>query len=126
MPPLETIDRYTKAVVWEATGNVDNYSRPSVQGPHEITVRWLPVNRQGTDPQGNVCSVTLELMLDQIIPINSIVWKGELVDLPLEPTDLFVVVSREEVDDIKARLIQYSASCTRFRDSLPATIGTGT
>lgn len=125
MPPIETVDRYTKIVIWEATGEVDNYSRPIVQGPREITVRWLPVSRQGTDAQGNGVSISVELMLDQIIPENTIAWKGLLSALPDAPTDLFVVVSHEEADDLKARFIQYSASLTRYRDSLPATIGTG-
>lgn len=125
MPPIETVDRYTKIVIWEATGYVDNYSRPSVNSPREITVRWLPVSRQGTDAQGNVVSISVELILDQEIPINTICWKGPISTLPESPTNLFVVVSHEETDDLKARFIQYSASLTRFRDSLPITIGTG-
>lgn len=124
MPPIESINRHQKAVVWYWTGEVDEYGRPKVQQPEEIQVRWESTQRDTQDGQGRKVSYEASVKYHKTIPINSLLWLGKQVDLNEEnPTSgVMQVMSEEIVPDLKGRNTTYNYSLSRYQDTFPTVI----
>lgn len=118
MPAIETSDCHQKAVLWAATG-VDGYGNPIVSAAVEIDVRWEEERRESIDAFGNPIALDASVVVDREIAIDSILWLGELIDLPDPPTDLKKVVSRSAVPDVKGRSFRRKVSLVNFSDELP-------
>jgi hypothetical protein len=123
MPAPELNGRYEQIVLWTASG-YDNYSNPVVDVAQEITVRWEDIRRETTDPKGATVIVDVALFVDRDIPIGSIVWRGELTDLPVSPTELREVIGFEKIPDIKGRISQRTALLRSYGNALPY-VGSG-
>jgi len=119
MPPIETDDLCQEAVLWVANG-VDNSGEYKVDAAVEINVRWETSGKEGVDALGNEIIVDSLVVVDQMIPTGSIMWLGELDDLPDTLVDLRRVASYTEVPDIKGQEIRRTVALTRYHDELPA------
>lgn len=113
-----------EAVLWEFSGSFDDDGRPIVNSPVEVKVRWVPGGRQGDDPMGSVTDETVRVAVPQDIPINSIMWLGELFDLPSPPTDLYIVTGRNHATDVMGRDTRRELTLMRYSDTLPELAGT--
>lgn len=126
MPPIETSERYEKAVLWEFAG-VDNYGKTLIYPPEEITVRWEEAKgNPSSDRNGEPVFFDSTAYTDFEVTIGSILWRGALVDLPENPTNLKRVKDNEDTPDIKGRFRQYDITMERYTQKLPQIVGTGT
>lgn len=113
-----------KVVLWEFSGSTDDDGRPIVNSPTEIDVRWVPTGRESNDPMASVVDESVRVVVTQDVPINSILWRGELLDLPDSPTDLYLVTSRSHASDIMKRETRRELTLMRYSDTLPELAGT--
>jgi len=125
MPPLETLDRHQKAVLW-AFDSVDAFNEPIVEQPVEIDVRWVEKRQESVDSQGTPIAIDATVTVDREIAVGSIMWKGTLDRVPATFTDLKVVAAYNETPDIKNRNVRREVKLTAWNNTLPQTIGTGT
>lgn len=119
--PLETSDLNQKAVLWTVSG-VDSYSRPTLSVGIEIPVRWVHKKTESLDLKGRVVSSDATVIVDREIAIGSIVWKGELTNLPSpvsSVTDLYEVMDYRESPDIKGRYFRRTIILMRYGNTLP-------
>lgn len=121
MPPLEAMDRRGKAVLWPRLG-IDGYSEPVVGDPVEIDVRWNDSRREMIDPGGNVVATDAQVIVGRDVPMNSILWQGEMADLPPSLTPkagLVIVKAIDFTPDIKGRNAFREVGAMRYKDKLP-------
>lgn len=121
---LETKDLNQKAVLW-TVGGVDSYSRPKLNTAIEIPVRWVDKKTERLDEKGNVVGADSVVIVDRQIAIGSIIWKGELVDLPSPTssiTNLYEVMDTRESPDIKGRYFRRTIIITKYGSSLPESV----
>ncbi len=119
MPPIEIQDRTQRAVLWEASGTSDDYGKPKVIAPVEVLVRWDDTVSGSLDAQGNKTRVDATVTVDRAVPVDSIMRKGALVDVPVPPTGLYRVASYSEVPDVKGRNFRRTVSLVRHSNTLP-------
>jgi len=121
--PMETSDLHQLAVYWTANG-YDDYGEPKIDAAVEISTRWEIGNFEALDPQGNTISVDALVVVDREIPIGSILWLGDLADLPADPAnyvDLRQVVSTSYVPDVKNRATRRTVGVIRHNNEIPTT-----
>jgi len=121
MPPIETIGLLQKIVLFRANGT-DRNGFDTVSAGEELSARLVTGLNDSFEQDGKTISVNGTLVLNQAVPIGSIVWEGALADLPAEPTDLLVVVALNKTPDIKNRNTRYDASLSKFSDQLPTVV----
>lgn len=131
MPPIETAWRYQQAVYWPVMTRLgrivtDSRGRPRVQtDPIELDVRWEDKESQALDADGNVVRIDATVVVDRRIHPGSLMRKGELADWTgtgsgNEDTEVMVVVTYDEVVDIKGRHTRRVVGLARHRnDPLP-------
>jgi len=125
MPPLETKDRTTTVVLWEALELRDNYGEVRVRPAREIMVRWVDDTQEVIDAGGNTIRVDAQMATAEPIPLGSIVFKGTLSEHSnANPALLMQVIIPNEQDDLKGRHTRREYKLMRFKDYLP-TIVTG-
>jgi hypothetical protein len=122
MPPIETDARFQKAVLWQMSG-VDDYGEPRIDYTEELSVRWEDRRTQMPDPLGNMITVDATAVVDKRIEMESLVWKGEVDNLPgtsftAELDELMVVVAYTEVPDVKGRFYRRTVGLKKYRDTL--------
>lgn len=124
MPPVEEMDRNDEAVLWPLVG----YSRrvePVLGVPRQIYVRWVGKQSRTLTPTGNTIALDATVVVDEDIPMGSILWKGAIEDLIgtgsfTSPTDsLFQVKAVNSTDDLRGRFARRSCGLMRFSGRLP-------
>lgn len=123
MPSIEQRDRFQKAVLWEADG-FDGFGRPKVSSPVELNVRWKYERRQSVNNEGVPIAVDATVVVNQLIPVGSCMWLGELADWygtgSNDNTEsIMEVLSYKETPDIRNRGIRYSVSLAFYKNQLP-------
>lgn len=118
MPRLEVNRLKQKAVLW-AYASVNDYGEPIVSAAVEIPVRWENVQQEYTNPQGNTVGIEAIVTVNRVITVDSILWLGNLADLPGTPTNLKKVVRIVDIPNIKGRNTMREVWCMRYGDSLP-------
>jgi hypothetical protein len=113
MPPLEQMDRHQKVLLWEASGESDDYGEPFVADePEEIEVRLV------WSDQGDSQAATL--ITDREIPVDSRVWEGGYDDLPgtaaIPESDWMIVTDSAPTKDIKGRNVRYEHKLAWYKD----------
>lgn len=121
MPPLESMDRHQKAVLWVATGNTNRYGQEFVSDPVEITVRWVNRRSVGRDPQGNRVSLDASVVAARVIPLGSRMWEGELADFlgtgsAGDDTDVMYVRTSDVAKSLKGMHTRYEYGLSRNKD----------
>lgn len=122
MPSLESQFRKQKAVYWEANG-YDGYGEPNVNTPVELDVRWVEKQLEATDANGGPIAIDATVVMDRKPPVGSVLWLGELADLPSPPTDLKKVIMCDVTPDVKCRNTFYTAMLQKLSDKLPTASG---
>ena len=123
MPQLETDCLFNKAVLWMADANVfDGYGEHKVTASKvQLSVRWEERNTEAIDPNGNTIAVDALVVVDRAITIGSIMWQGCIIDVAATPVNLYEVVTRNDVPDIKNRNTRRVVGLKRYSNELPAT-----
>lgn len=118
--------RHQKAVLWRAAGN-DREGNVVVYDPVEIDVRWEETRQDVLNPfSGEMVTKTANVVVDQEIAIGSIMWLGELADVPASG-DFRQVIEYRETPNWNKTLIRRVVGLMRFSTSLPTSLaGTGT
>jgi len=115
---LETFSLNQKAVLWPA-GAFDSHGRRTRGDAVEVDCRWENTEDEAVDPQGNVVAVVATADLDRDVDVGSVMWLGNLLDLPDPPTDLKRVVSFSKIPDVKGREYTRRVQLSRLSDTLP-------
>lgn len=119
MPAPESAYRMQKAVLWEKVGD-DKAGEPLVSAGVELEVRWNSIYREVHDPLGNIIALLALVVVDQPVAIDSIMWKGELVDWVDNGSQVLLqVATYKETADLKGRDVRYTLGLSRFRGTLP-------
>lgn len=126
MPPLETSDRWQTATLWEYVGK-DRFGQPKVSSaPVELSVRWNTTRRLVLAPDGNRVALDAEAVVNRKIGIGSVMFLGELDDWrgtgsgsAGEESELWEVVTYDEVPDLKGRNVRREIGLKKYRDTLP-------
>jgi hypothetical protein len=118
MPPLETDCRQQKAVLWSTSGFAADGDH-KVNAGIVIDVRIQKDRMKMTNAQGNIIAVDAVFVVDRTIAVGSILWIGELKDVPTPPTDLLEVKTSSETPDLKGRHVRRLIGVTRFGNTLP-------
>lgn len=128
MPPPEDDGQYRpqSVLLFAATGASDGYGVPLVGAvPSEVKVRWVDKVRVVPDANGNTVSVDGTVVTVQAVPLQSVIWKGGLDDLPGTaelPTSAFKrVVADLSVPDLKGRVTRYEYGFVRSGETMPPT-----
>ena len=119
MPPPENNELNQNAILWRFSDTKDDYNRPIVKAYEEVMVRFNLKRRQSTDAKGTVINYDATAITEETYPIDSILWIGELKDMPASPTPLYQVKSYSEMSDVKNRETKYKAMLVRYTDTLP-------
>ena len=122
MPAPEHDNRRQKAILWTRKG-VNRQGQVTLNDPVEIMVRWKWVKREVLDKQGNTVAIDAEVVTVETVPIGSVMWLGELNDLPgtaeVPEEDTMQVISAPPTPDIKGRFIQRTLMLMRIKDTMP-------
>jgi len=128
MPDQEVAFLDQKAVMWAWVGT-DRYGQPKVLPPVEVDVRWDDTTTEVTDPHGAVRKIDAEVVVDQDVPVRSIMWRGALVDLPdihlIPKVGIMQVVKFDKTGDLKARAVFRMVFLMRWKDTLPTIVPEG-
>jgi hypothetical protein len=130
MPPMESDLRNQKAVLWDATGAIDDYGRPVVEAPENVWVRWELRNIQVVDRQGNLVGLDGEVVVDRKVGIGSQMWlapdQSANSDTATEQwygtgsagddSEVMEVVTYSDIPDIKGRHHRREVGIRRYRD----------
>lgn len=122
MPAQETTHRFQKAVLWTAvtTGvKSSDYGEHKVNAKIQILVRWEERRREAIDPNGNTIAVDIVAVVNQDIPVGSIMWLGDIDDVAIPPVDLKEVVTFNKIPDIKGRNYRRTVGLIRYSNELP-------
>jgi hypothetical protein len=125
MPPFEKMDRRQKALLWPKTGD-DGYGNPRLGAVTELLVRWTWKSSVVVSPQGNTIGTDATVVVDQAIPIGSLMWLGGLADLEpgAQPTsNIMEVVTAPTATDLKNRVTRRTVVLRRYGGSLPVVNG---
>ena len=121
MPAPEVLNLTDHAVLWAAS-DVDYYGMDKVSSPVEIRVRWEGSASVSGDPQDTVQATPTTVYVDRAVTVGSLMWHGELRDLPDPPTGLFLVVGYDVTPDLKGRNMQRTVTLARYSDLLPEVV----
>jgi hypothetical protein len=129
MPSPEYGSRHQMAVLWEWTG-VNRYNEPLIGPQEEITVRWEDMSKDMRRADGTMITVdaTAHVDPDRVIPIGSLMWKGEAADLPpgtyfdAEDLEIMEVVAVDFTPDVKARTQYREVGLARFKKALASSV----
>ena len=121
MTSIERVSIPQKAVLW-VFSSFDNYGQPIVSAAEEIDIEWPQGFSESNANQDSKESANDELVVNESIPLHSILWFGLYDDLPTgtaNPDPLYTVTGRKIQPDIKARAFRYSISVSLFSNTLP-------
>lgn len=124
MPPLETMDRTDRAVLW-AFARWQGDGEPVVSSPVDVTVDWSWDKRDGRAPDGTRVSYDATAYTDRAVAVGSLMTLGCVRDLPAgtaqdDQTDLYQVVGYGTDKDLKGRTRHraHYVTLARFRGAL--------
>jgi len=126
MPPLELMDRPTEIIAWEYQGR-DSYGEIKVSDdPLSLKVRWIPKRRELRDANDNIVVIDVSVIADRELPIGTIIWRGDLDDLPgtqeFPETNVYQIVVVNTANDIKGRNTRYELMASRYKNQFPLTM----
>lgn len=126
MPQPETSHRLQYIVLWAATNRADRHGQMKVTDvPVELLVRYDDSRREVPDGNGNTITIDASAIVDQDVPLKSVVWVGRLADLQIgtafafEDGPLMTVAFFNKVPDVRNRQAFREIMLTRYRGALP-------
>lgn len=122
MPSIERMGLKQYAVVWFA-GPVDNNGDVTVRTPVEIRCRWEEsIGEQLSPTTGATRDSAQSIMVDRLIPVDSIIWLGKLKELPTTLSNLRQVVTVKNMPDVKSRDSLRTVDVIKFSNQLPTVV----
>lgn len=121
---VERVTIPQKAVLWRFS-SFDNYGQAIVSEPEEIDVEWPQGFTESNANQDSKESSTDEVVVNDNVALQSILWFGNYADLPsgtANPSPLYTVTGRRIQPDIKARDFRYTLTVQRFSNTLPTVV----
>lgn len=123
MPPLESKDRYQKAVYWEKQGDAMD-GDPRVGAPEEIVVRWSYGRRSAISPSGLPVAIDATVIVNQEIEVGSAMWLGSLSEWMGTGTvgqnaEVMEVLTYSDTRDLKNRFSQRSLGLAFYKGDPP-------
>jgi hypothetical protein len=118
---LENSSLHQKAVLW-VFDSYDSNGEPKVSEPVEIPCRWEEVSSQLMDNTSSLIAINSEIWVNQVLVKGSMLWKGELVNLPAPADAIVEVVGFDVIPDIKGRNFELVAYARRYKESLPTVV----
>lgn len=122
MPDMEVQELNQKAVFWPAP-TYDNYGDPVIGPGTEIWVRWVGKSSGGQSANANAVGVTITVIVDRVMPVGSLIWKGRFGDMPtlafVPDSGVMQVTAYNETTDIRGRSVRRSVQASRFKSTLP-------
>lgn len=111
---------FQDAVVWEAVGT-DKFNKPLIASAQPIKCRWIEEVKVINSAENQVINTIATVTVDHEIPILSIMWHGNIVNLPTPVTniELYQVMFRKTVPDVKARTTKFRVYLARYSRTLP-------
>lgn len=119
MPGPEQTELNQDAILWRKSDTKNDYNRPVLRPLEEVKIRFKLGRTQSTDAKGTVISYDGSAVTEETYPIDSIMWVGELKDMPAAPTPLYQIKSYRETPDLKGRETKFTAMLVRYTDTLP-------
>lgn len=116
--PLETTDCRQDAVLWAVNG-ADARGNPTVSAAIALKVRWEDETREAVDENGAPIATVATVVVDRVVNVGSILWKGKLANVPSPTVDLFRVVTRRDTPDLKNRNVRRVLGLMKWMDALP-------
>jgi hypothetical protein len=122
---IEEDDCWDTAVLWPATTVYDDQGQPVRSTPVELAwpngCRWVPSTRQVMDAKGNLINLDATVVVLQDIPVNSLMWLGELADWygtgsGASDDGLMVVKSFNKTSSQDGRFERRTVSLMRFKN----------
>lgn len=119
MPSPERAGLTGYAVLWAANG-INAYGDITVANPVEIRCRWEEsIGEQLSPTTGATQDSSQSIMVDRLIPVDSILWLGKKKDLPTTLSNLRQVVTVKNVPDVKGRISLRTVDVIKFSNQLP-------
>lgn len=127
MPSVERASHLQTAILWEATGEFDDYGTPLISpNGDEISCRWENAKIDPLMIDGEMTDIDAEVFTDRAIPIGSNLWLGGFEDIPGSGTgtdqqpdaDVMRVVRCDSIPDIKNRITEYEVFLKKLKDTL--------
>lgn len=129
MPPFERHDLKQNAVYWEMIAD-DGYGGIAVSStPKPIEIRYSFRKRETQDKQNKAVNSDIDIITKEELIPDSIVWLGKIEEMPdttAELTNLYQVISISKTFDLKGRNVRYVGFLSRYGNTFPETVGTGT
>lgn len=122
MPAIEVSGLDQKAALWASRNISDSHGEPTVSAAVEINARWEKRTFESIMDDATPVAITGVIHVDREIPEGSIMWLGELADVPDPPTKLVSVVSYDEIPDVKSREYQRTVTVRKWKDALPTIV----
>jgi len=124
MPPIETSDRHQYAVLWSPAGHTRTGDKKINTGV-ELSVRWEDEISGNRPKKSDEEQYDALIVVAEDIEIGSIVWEGELTDLPVSiptVTSLYEVINFKKVTDVKGRNIRRVCHLKKWSNTLPTIV----
>ena len=120
MPPVEEMDLIHKAVLFEYTGSNTAYNEPRLSNPVEISCRWRERRTQTVTVEGQAVGLDATVVVNRIIPVGSLMWKGRLSawDDTLQD-ELMRVETVSGGDELRGVFTRRTVGLTRYKADLP-------
>lgn len=106
-------------MLWPSIG-VDADGEAKVGPAVQVLTRWEQGRGNTSRPHSAEESVTATIIVDRVVPIGSILWKGKINAVPEVIHDLVRVMDYREVPDIKGRNKQRLVLVSAYSDKIPA------
>jgi hypothetical protein len=121
---LETDDLFQWAVLWPALplAATDGQGQQRIGPAVDIPARWSKGSRLNQAALEQNKTATAEVVVDREIPVGSILWQGQIADLPSPLRNLYQVLENKERWDVKGRNVRRSVVVTSFNETLPESV----
>jgi len=124
MPPIEEMDCHQKAVLWRRRTSMpvaNDYGDTIVDDPVEINCRWVWTKRVSRAADDSEVTIDASVVVLEEIEEGSLLWLGELADLPGTGTadfpdaDLCEVVTEKNTPSIHNRFRRRTVNISRYK-----------
>lgn len=105
--------------VYYALSGKDKWGNPTVSAGIALRVRWVTEQRETLTPDNTTQITDVRINVDRDIAVGSIFWEGKLADLPSPVTNLYQVVQKRSIPNLKNYQTEYDLFLIRYGDTLP-------
>jgi hypothetical protein len=121
--PIEVDDLHGYATLFELAGR-DDEGEAILANPRELRVKWDKVYKQAKLSETETVTIMATVVVDQDVPLNSLLWEGRLTDWYGTGSDdvggeMMQVILLNSSKDVKYRNTRRTLELCRYRDRVP-------